>query len=86
MRDGEKETASVMADFIVVRALENGVSVIGLTRGQETRFAHSEKLDEGEVWISQFTEYTSAIKIRGRAEILTAHGNVVSGKDADEKS
>ncbi|MDN5335832.1 MAG: hypothetical protein PWR02_858 [Synergistales bacterium] len=86
MRDGEKETASVMADFIVVRALENGVSVIGLTRGQETRFAHSEKLDEGEVWISQFTEYTSAIKIRGRAEILTAHGKVVSGKDADEKS
>jgi transcription attenuation protein (tryptophan RNA-binding attenuator protein) len=86
VRDGEKETASVMADFIVVRALENGVSVIGLTRGQETRFAHSEKLDEGEVWISQFTEYTSAIKIRGRAEILTAHGKVVSGKDADEKS
>jgi transcription attenuation protein (tryptophan RNA-binding attenuator protein) len=86
VRDGEKETVSVMADFIVVRALENGVSVIGLTRGQETRFAHSEKLDEGEVWISQFTEYTSAIKIRGRAEILTAHGKVVSGKDADEKS
>ncbi len=86
MREEEKENPSVTADFVVVKAMENGVSVIGLTRGQETRFAHSEKLDEGEVWISQFTEYTSAIKIRGKAEILTAHGRIVSGKDIDEKS
>lgn len=78
------EYPSVMADFIVVKALENGVSVIGLTRGEETRFSHSEKLDAGEVWISQFTEFTSAVKIRGKAEILTAHGMIKSGKDDEE--
>lgn len=78
------ECPSVMADFIVVKALENGVSVIGLTRGEETRFSHSEKLDAGEVWISQFTEFTSAVKIRGKAEILTAHGMIKSGKDDEE--
>lgn len=86
VRAEEKETPSVMADFVVVKAMENGVSVIGLTRGQETRFAHSEKLDEGEVWISQFTEYTSAIKVRGKAEILTAHGRIMSGRGPDETS
>jgi len=78
------EYPSVMADFIVVKALENGVSVIGLTRGEETRFSHSEKLDAGEVWISQFTEFTSAVKIRGKAEIMTAHGMTKSGKDDEE--
>ena len=71
---------SIAGDFVVVKAMEDGVTVIGLTRGHETRFAHSEKLDEGEVWISQFTELTSAMKVRGRAEILTAHGLVVSGR------
>lgn len=68
------------ADYIVVRAEENGVMVIGLTRGSETRFLHTEKLDEGEVWISQFTEDTSAVKIRGMATIFTKHGVVRSGR------
>lgn len=77
---------SVLSDFIVVKALDNGVSVIGMTRGQETKFAHSEKLDAGEVWIAQFTEFTSAMKIRGRALILTAHGVVESGKNNEETS
>jgi transcription attenuation protein (tryptophan RNA-binding attenuator protein) len=69
----------VGGDFIAVRALENGVTVIGLTRGKDTKFHHSEKLDQGEVMIVQFTEHTSAIKIRGRAEILTRHGRIESG-------
>jgi transcription attenuation protein (tryptophan RNA-binding attenuator protein) len=30
--------------------------------------------------IVQFTEHTSAIKIRGRAEILTRHGRIESGE------
>lgn len=83
----EKEGAagSVLSDFIVIKALENGVTVIGLTRGEETRFAHSEKLDAGEVWISQFTEVTSAMKVRGRAEILTSHGKVQSGRSSHEE-
>lgn len=68
------------ADFIVVKARENGVTIIGLTRGKETVVHHTEKLNEGEVWISQFTEYISAIKIRGKAEILSKYGRVESGK------
>ncbi|MGO0121911.1 trp RNA-binding attenuation protein MtrB [Desulfothermobacter acidiphilus] len=66
----------IMADYVVIRALENGVTIMGLTRGLDTKFHHAEKLDKGEVMIAQFTEHTSAIKIRGRAEILTKHGRV----------
>ncbi|MBY0122584.1 trp RNA-binding attenuation protein MtrB [Bacillus sp. S/N-304-OC-R1] len=65
-------------DFIVIKAKEDGVNVIGLTRGTDTRFHHSEKLDQGEVMIAQFTEHTSAIKIRGSAKILTAYGEIDS--------
>lgn len=66
-------------DYIVVKAQEDGVTVIGMTRGRETKFHHTEKLDKGEVLLAQFTELTSAIKIRGRAEILTRLGPVKSG-------
>ena len=65
-------------DYIVVKALENGVTIIGLTRGEETKFHHTEKLDRGEVMVAQFTENTSAIKIRGEAEIISEHGRVES--------
>jgi transcription attenuation protein (tryptophan RNA-binding attenuator protein) len=65
-------------DYIVIKAIEDGVNVIGLTRGTDTRFHHSEKLDQGEVMIAQFTEHTSAIKIRGNAKILTHYGEVES--------
>ncbi|WP_217592754.1 trp RNA-binding attenuation protein MtrB [Cohnella sp. GbtcB17] len=64
------------ADYIVVKAKESGVNVIGLTRGQDTRFHHTEKLDKGEVLIAQFTDHTSAIKIRGKATVLTKYGIV----------
>lgn len=67
-------------DYIVVKALENGVTIIGLTRGKDTRFHHTEKLDQGEVMLAQFTEHTSAIKIRGRAQIFTKHGMMESGE------
>ncbi|XJZ26050.1 trp RNA-binding attenuation protein MtrB [Bacillota bacterium Lsc_1132] len=65
-------------DYIVIKAIADGVSVIGLTRGSDTRFHHSEKLDRGEVMIAQFTEHTSAIKIRGNAKIYTRFGEVDS--------
>ncbi|MGD8399685.1 MAG: trp RNA-binding attenuation protein MtrB [Bacillota bacterium] len=68
-------------EYIVVRALEDGVTIIGLTRGKETRFNHTEKLDRGEVMLLQFTEHTSAMKIRGKAEIFTKFGMVSSGKE-----
>ncbi|TKJ48133.1 trp RNA-binding attenuation protein MtrB [Candidatus Aerophobetes bacterium Ae_b3a] len=71
---------SQKADLIVVKACENGVTIIGLTRGKETVVHHTEKLDKGEVWISQFTQHISAIKIRGKAEILSKYGKVESGK------
>ncbi len=67
------------AELIVIKALEEGVTVIGLTRGKETIIQHTEKLDSGEVWISQFTEHVSAVKIRGKAEIFTRHGKIESG-------
>ena len=69
----------VIGDYIVIKALENGVNIIGLTRGQDTKFHHTEKLDKGEVMIAQFTEHTSAMKIRGRAQIFTKHGVCESG-------
>ncbi|MBM7094660.1 MULTISPECIES: trp RNA-binding attenuation protein MtrB [Alteribacter] len=63
-------------EYIVIKARENGVNVIGLTRGSDTRFHHSEKLDKNEVMIAQFTEHTSAIKVRGKATIQTGHGEM----------
>lgn len=68
-------------DFVVVKALEDGVNVIGLTRGEDTRFHHSEKLDKGEVLFVQFTEHTSAIKIRGNAVMYTPYGEIESEKE-----
>jgi len=64
------------SDFFVIKALEDGVNVIGLTRGNDTKFHHSEKLDKGEVMIAQFTEHTSAVKVRGKAIIQTSHGEL----------
>lgn len=66
--------------YVIIKALEDSVSIIGMTRGKDTRFHHTEKLDNGEVMIAQFTENTSAIKIRGKAQLNTAFGTVISGK------
>ncbi len=63
-------------DYFVIKAKDNGVHVIGLTRGQDTKFHHTEKLDKGEVMIAQFTEHTSAIKVRGKAIIMTKFGTI----------
>jgi transcription attenuation protein (tryptophan RNA-binding attenuator protein) len=73
------EIEKVSGDFIVIKAEENGVNIIGLTRGRDTKFHHTEKLDKGELLIAQFTENTSAIKIRGKARLLTRHGEITSG-------
>ena len=74
-----QDESMVLNDYIVVKALEDGVNIMGLTRGQNTKFHHTEKLDKGEVYIAQFTQTTSAIKINGKAEILTKHGSIKSG-------
>ena len=69
---------NIMGDYVVIKALESGVNIIGLTRGRDTKFHHTEKLDKGEVYIAQFTEITSAIKIKGRAEVYTKFGKLLS--------
>ena len=67
-----------MDEYIVVKALENGVNIIGLTSGKDTKFHHTEKLDKGEVFLAKFTDVTTAIKINGAAEIYTKHGKLMS--------
>jgi len=74
----EEEEASA-GRYVVVKALEDGVTIMGLTRSKDTKSHHSERLDAGEVLVAQFTELTAAIKIRGHAEILTDVGRLVSG-------
>jgi transcription attenuation protein (tryptophan RNA-binding attenuator protein) len=74
--DGDGELAT--GRYIVVKALEDGVTIMGLTRGRDTRSHHSERLDAGEVMVAQFTQLTAAIKIRGKAEIHTDVGRVDS--------
>ncbi len=73
------ELNPIVGEYIMIKALENGVTIIGLTRGKDTKFHHTEKLDKGEVMIVQFTEHTSAVKVRGRAEILSKHGAIEAG-------
>lgn len=71
---GGNEPGVTGGDYFVVKAKEQGVTVIGLTRGKDTRFHHTEKLDKGEVLIAQFTDHTSAVKVRGKALVYTKHG------------
>ena len=71
----------MQGDYFVIKAKDNGVHVIGLTRGQDTRFHHTEKLDKGEVMIAQFTDHTSAVKVRGKAQIWTRYGVIETGDE-----
>lgn len=73
-RSGSDHEPVNNSDYFVVKAKEQGVTVIGLTRGKDTRFHHTEKLDKGEVLIAQFTDHTSAVKVRGKAVVYTKHG------------
>ena len=76
----DRESDKLLGEYVVIRAEENGVNVIGLTRGRDTKFHHTEKLDKGEVLLAQFTENTSAIKVRGKSRILCRHGEIISGE------
>ena len=82
-----KLTEKLGADtnYICVKALEKGVNIIGVTRGEVTKIHHTEKLDRGEVLIAQFTENTSAMKIRGNAEIYTQFGVIRAGEAEIER-
>jgi len=76
----DSEESKIYGDYVIIKAEENGVNIIGLTRGKDTKFHHTEKLDKGELLIAQFTENTSAIKIRGKARVLTRYGEIFSGE------
>lgn len=67
-------------DYVCIKAMQNGTQIIGLTRGDETKSHHTEMLDKGEVLIVQFTEKTSAVKVRGNAEVYTKFGMVKAEK------
>jgi transcription attenuation protein (tryptophan RNA-binding attenuator protein) len=64
--------------YIVIKAQEDGVRVMGLTRGLQTRVSHTEILSQGEVIVCQLTEYTSAFKIVGKAQVITPYGEVLA--------
>lgn len=68
-------------DYITVLAEEDGVSIIGLTSGRDTKFHHTEKLNCGEVFVAQFTENTTAMKVRGKASVYTKMGVIKSGEE-----
>lgn len=70
----------ISGEYVAVKAEENGVTVIGLTRGRDTKFHHTEKLDKGELLLAQFTENTSAIKIRGKATVYCRYGTIQCGE------
>ena len=68
----------LQGDYIGVKA-EGPVTIFGLTRGKETRLNHTEKLDQGEVMLLQFTDHVAAVKIRGKAKIYTCFGIIACG-------
>lgn len=72
---------SLVGDYVVVKAEDNNVQVIGLTRGNMTKPHHTEILQNGELLIMQFTENTSAVKIRGNCTVYSKHGQVIGGKN-----
>ena len=81
MKEDDKFYAE--APYVCVKALEKGVNIIGVTRGEVTKIHHTEKLDRNEVLIVQFTEHTSGIKIRGKAEIYTHYGIIRRGDEEE---
>lgn len=76
----DKNLLSTDNDYVCIKALQAGTQIIGLTRGSETKSHHTENLDKGEVLIIQFTEKTSAVKIRGNAEVYTKFGTIKAEK------
>ena len=75
------EFKEALGEYVCILAEEDGVNIIGMTRGRDTKFHHTEKLDKGEVMVAQFTENTSAMKIRGKAKILTRYGELYSDQE-----
>lgn len=71
--------------YICVKALEKGVNIIGVTRWRGDKDSSYGKAGQGEVLVAQFTENTSAMKIRGKAEVYTQFGMIQAGEVDIEK-
>lgn len=71
---------NINSEYVVVKANANNVQVVGMTRGESTKPHHTENLEQGEVLIVQFTDKTSAIKIKGNAQVYTKFGTIASEK------
>lgn len=67
-------------DYIAVCAEEDDVKIIGITSGRDTKFHHTERLEKGEIFIAQFTENTTAMKIHGKASVYTRMGIIKGGE------
>ena len=72
------EIASGITNMVVIKALEDNVKIIGMTRGTQTKLHHTENLQKNQVMIATFTENTSAMKIVGKAKIITEIGEVTT--------
>ena len=72
------EISTGMANMVMIKALEDNVKIIGMTGGAQTKLHHTENLQKNEVMIASFTENTSAIKIVGKAQIITEIGEVTT--------
>lgn len=68
------------SEYIIVKADASNVQVVGMTRGENTKPHHTENLEHGEVLVVQFTDKTSAIKIKGNAYVYTKFGCITSEK------
>ena len=68
-------------EYVAIKALDNNVQIIGLTRGDGTKPHHTESINKNEVLLVQFTENISAMKIRGKAIVLTTYGQLICGDE-----
>ena len=71
--------------YICVKALEKGVNIIGVTRGEVTKIHHTEKLDQGGGSDCAVYGEIPLHEIRGKAEVYTQFGMIRAGEVDIEK-
>lgn len=79
MEEERKNLEETANEYFIVKALDGPAQIIGMTRGSQTKPHHTENLDSGEILLLQFTDKTSAVKIRGKVEVYTKYGVIKSG-------
>ena len=63
-------------EYVVVKALEDGVNVSSIVSAEATPVLN-ERLDEGEIFLLLLDEDYRGIRIRGKVEVDTIHGKVI---------